>query len=69
MSDSEFEHVKPANTRISVLNNKTITAKRSSKKKKSDKLLDKKGLIQLGNAKFNLVIHMMLGIRHSVKYA
>lgn len=70
LGDDGFEHLKPSNIRMSVLNNKTITPKYTSKnKQKSDRLLDKKGLIQLGNAKFNLVIHMMLGIRHSVKYA
>jgi hypothetical protein len=28
---------------------------------------DRKGLIHFGNAKFNLTVHMMLGIRQSVR--
>jgi len=52
------------NIRQSILTNKQMAPPKKAKKEKL--LVDKKGLIQMGNAKFNLVIHMMLGIRLSV---
>lgn len=62
-ADDHFD----APMRVPTQARETIIKNIGKVKKSEKKKLDLKGVVHFGNEKFNLVVHMMLGIRQSVR--